>query len=64
MIAKLIVHGETRQSALARMRNALDEIHIEGISTLIPLHCEILHDAKFIQGGVDIHFLEEKLRKK
>lgn len=63
MIGKLITHGENRTVALARMRNALDEIHIEGIKTLIPLHREILLDTKFIDGGVNIHFLEEKLRK-
>jgi len=62
MIGKLIAHGENRQAAMARMRNALDEIHIEGIKTLIPLHKEILLDTKFIHGGVDIHFLEDKLK--
>lgn len=63
MIGKLIAHGEDRSTALARMRNALDEIHIEGIKTLIPLHREILRDSKFIDGGVHIHFLEKKLSK-
>jgi acetyl-CoA carboxylase biotin carboxylase subunit len=63
MIGKLIAHGEDRETALARMRNALDEMHIEGIKTLIPLHREILRDAKFKEGGVHIHFLEEKLRE-
>lgn len=63
MIGKLIAHGEDRATALARMRNALDEMHIEGIKTLIPLHRDILRDNKFIDGGVHIHFLEEKLRQ-
>jgi acetyl-CoA carboxylase biotin carboxylase subunit len=63
MIGKLIAHGENREAALARMRNALDEIHIEGIKTLIPLHQKILRDSKFLDGGVHIHFLEEKLEK-
>lgn len=62
MVGKLIAHGENRQAAMARMRNALDEIHIEGIKTLVPLHREILLDTKFIDGGVDIHFLEDKLK--
>ena len=38
LIAKLIAYGETREDAIARMRNALDEIVIEGIKTNIPLH--------------------------
>jgi acetyl-CoA carboxylase biotin carboxylase subunit len=63
MIGKLIAHGEDRETALARMRNALDEMHIEGIKTLIPLHREILRDSHFKKGGVHIHFLEEKLGK-
>lgn len=63
MVAKLISHGENRDIALARMRNALDEIHIEGIKTLIPLHRQILRDSEFIRGGVHIHYLEEKIKK-
>jgi acetyl-CoA carboxylase biotin carboxylase subunit len=61
MIGKLIAHGENRQAALARMRNALDEIHIDGIKTSLPLHQKIMRDAEFTHGGVHIHFLEEKL---
>lgn len=60
MIGKLITYGENRQVALSRMRNALDEIHIEGIKTTIPMHQEILKDSHFAAGGVHIHFLEEK----
>ncbi len=51
MIGKLIAHGETRESALARMRTALNEIVIEGIKCNIPLHQEILRDAAFQAGG-------------
>jgi acetyl-CoA carboxylase biotin carboxylase subunit len=61
MIGKLIAHGETRESALARMRTALNEIVIEGIKVNIPLHQEILNDAAFQAGGTDIHYLEKKL---
>ena len=61
MIGKLIAHGETRESALARMRTALNEIVIEGIKCNIPLHQEILNDAAFQAGGTDIHYLEKKL---
>ncbi|MEO5342497.1 MAG: acetyl-CoA carboxylase biotin carboxylase subunit [Gammaproteobacteria bacterium SHHR-1] len=61
MIGKLITHGETRESALARMRTALDEMVVEGIRTNIPLHREILRDSAFMAGGANIHYLEEKL---
>ncbi|MDX2163925.1 MAG: acetyl-CoA carboxylase biotin carboxylase subunit [Gammaproteobacteria bacterium] len=63
MIGKLIAYGENRDVALARMKNALDEIHIEGIKTNIPLQQKIIRDGKFVEGGVHIHFLEEKLSK-
>jgi len=61
MIGKLIAHGDTRDSALARMRTALQEIVIDGIATNIPLHQDLCDDAGFISGGVDIHYLERKL---
>lgn len=61
MIGKLIAHGETRQVAIARMRNALAELVIEGIKTNAPLHRRILGDARFITGGTDIHYLEKQL---
>jgi acetyl-CoA carboxylase, biotin carboxylase subunit len=61
MIGKLIVYGDTREQALARMRTALAETAIEGIKTNIPLHREIMVDASFIAGGTNIHYLEEWL---
>ncbi len=61
MIGKLIAHGENRDSALARMRTALNEMVIEGIKTNISLHREILSDSAFISGAQNIHFLEKKL---
>ncbi|MBK8182046.1 MAG: acetyl-CoA carboxylase biotin carboxylase subunit [Candidatus Competibacteraceae bacterium] len=61
MIGKLIAHGETRETAIARMRNALAELVIEGIKTNGPLHQRILSDARFIAGGTDIHYLEKQL---
>lgn len=63
MIGKLIAYGETRQEALARMRNALDEIIIDGIKTNIELHQRIMHDKGFIQGGTNIHYLENLLKE-
>ena len=61
MIGKLIVQGDTREIALARMRTALDEMIIEGIKSNIPLHKEIMRDTAFSNGGVNIHYLEKKL---
>ncbi|MFP4146930.1 MAG: acetyl-CoA carboxylase biotin carboxylase subunit, partial [Halorhodospira sp.] len=61
MIGKLITHGPTRDSALARMRTALSEIVVSGIGTNIPLQQEIISDAAFRAGGTDIHYLEKKL---
>lgn len=62
MIAKLIVHGASREDALQRMRLALDELQVDGIATNLPLHREIVRDADFETGGVDIHHLERWLR--
>ncbi len=61
MIGKLIAHGENRDAALARMRNALSELVIEGIKTNIPLHIDMLTDQGFCEGGINIHYLEKKL---
>ena len=61
MIGKLIAFGDTRESALARMRGALNEIVVEGIKTNVELHEDICSDAAFIAGGTDIHYLEKKL---
>jgi len=62
MIGKIIAHGDTREQAMARMQTALSETVVEGISTNIPLHREILRDSKFVAGGTNIHYLEEWLR--
>jgi acetyl-CoA carboxylase biotin carboxylase subunit len=61
LIGKLIVHGETRAAAFARMSTALVETVVEGIKTNIPLHRDIIADAAFQQGGTSIHYLEKKL---
>jgi acetyl-CoA carboxylase, biotin carboxylase subunit len=61
MIGKLIAHGETRESAIARMRTALLETVISGIKTNIPLHVDIMRDSAFKAGGANIHYLEKKL---
>ena len=61
MIGKLIVHGDNRELALARMTTALSEIVIEGIKTNLPLHQKLISDSAFRTGGTDIHYLEKKL---
>ncbi len=61
MVGKLITFGPDRDTAIARMRTALDETVIEGIKTNIPLHRRIIDDANFQAGGTNIHYLEKKL---
>lgn len=64
LIAKLISFGSSREEALLRMQNALDEILIDGIKTNIALHKDILRDENFQRGGVNIHYLEKMLGDK
>jgi acetyl-CoA carboxylase, biotin carboxylase subunit len=61
MIAKIITYGDTREIALSRMRNALDETIVDGIRTNIPLQQMLVRDEAFRKGGVNIHYLEKKL---
>lgn len=61
LIGKVIAYGETREIALARMRNALDEMVIEGIKTNLPLHQDILRGSSFQKGILNIHYLEQWL---
>jgi acetyl-CoA carboxylase, biotin carboxylase subunit len=61
MIGKLITHGEDRESAVARMCNALRETVIEGINTNIKLQRSIMRDGAFLAGGANIHYLEKML---
>jgi acetyl-CoA carboxylase biotin carboxylase subunit len=62
LIAKVIACGDTRESAIARMRGALSEMVVEGIKTNIALHREICDDAAFRAGGTGIRYLETRLR--
>lgn len=63
MIGKIIAHGNTRATAIARMRTALTELVIQGIKTNAALHRDILADAAFQAGGTNIHYLENKLNE-
>jgi acetyl-CoA carboxylase biotin carboxylase subunit len=58
LIAKLIVHGQTRNECLMRLRRALEEFVIDGIATTIPLHQQLIGDNDFINGEYDINWLE------
>lgn len=64
MIGKLITYGDTREQAIARMQIALSEMVVEGIQTNIPLHRELMQDARFAEGGTSIHYLEHKLAQR
>ena len=61
MIGKLICYGENRDVAIARMKNALQELIIDGIKTNIDLQTRIMNDEHFQHGGTNIHYLEKKL---
>lgn len=63
MIGKLIAHGDSRRSAIARMRGALNEIIVGGVKTNVPLQQWIMEDHGFAEGGVNIHYLEKRLRQ-
>jgi acetyl-CoA carboxylase biotin carboxylase subunit len=64
MIGKIIVYGDTREQALARMRTALSETVVEGIQTNIPLHRELMVDSGFCAGGTSIHYVEKWLTQR
>ena len=64
MIGKLIAFSDTRESAAARMFNALSEIVVDGIKTNVALHQDIFRDTGFLAGGTNIHYLEKKLETK
>ncbi len=63
LAAKLIVFGRTRNATLMRLRRALDEFVIDGIETTIPLHQRLIHEAEFIDGQYNIHWLQRFLQK-
>jgi acetyl-CoA carboxylase biotin carboxylase subunit len=61
LIAKLITYGEDRETALRKMRQALDELVVEGIRTNADMHRDLVRDSEFRKGGVSIHYLESRL---
>ena len=64
LVAKLIVHGATRDEAIARMNRALSMFVVDGIHTSISLHQRILTDPDFIAGRMNTHFLNKYFGKK
>ena len=63
MIGKLIAYNDDRESAIARMRQALHELVIDGIKTNVPLLQDLMNDEAFNKGGFNIHYLEHKLAR-
>lgn len=63
MIAKLIVHGKTRNEAISKLKQSLQELVIDGIVTNIPLHQWIINEPAFLKGDYDIHFLEKNIER-
>jgi len=61
LIGKLIVHGENRKEAIARLRRALGELIIDGIDTTVPLFEELLNEDDILNGDYNIHWLEKWL---
>ncbi len=63
LVAKLIVHGPDRATAIARVKRALAEFVIDGIATTLPLHRRIVEDPEFVAGDYTIHWLERFVRQ-
>ncbi|HXZ02207.1 MAG TPA: acetyl-CoA carboxylase biotin carboxylase subunit [Stellaceae bacterium] len=63
LVAKLIVHGASRNECLMRLRRALEEYVIAGVETTIPLHQRLVAAPQFIDGDYDIHWLERFLAR-
>ena len=64
LIGKLVVHGIDRRQCIDRLRVALEELVVDGIDTNIPLHADLLNDARFCAGQQSIHFLESYLAER
>jgi acetyl-CoA carboxylase biotin carboxylase subunit len=63
MIAKLIVYGRDRDGCIRRLKRALEEFVIQGVTTTIPLHQKLIEDPEFQSGDYTIKWLEEWLAK-
>ncbi len=63
LIAKVITHGTSRTDCLLRLRRALEELVIEGVSTTLPLHVDVIREPEFAAGDYTIHWLESWLER-
>ena len=63
LIAKLIVHGATREECLRRLNRTLEEYVIGGIQTTIPVHQALMRNDEFVAGQYNIHWLEEFIER-
>ncbi len=63
IIGKLITWGKDRDEAIQRMRRALSEYHISGVSTTIPFHIQVMENDKFKKGELSTHFIDEEFGK-
>ena len=60
LLAKVIVHGRTRQEALSRMNNALDSFIVEGVTTTIPFLQRVIQHGAFVSGDFDTKLIERE----
>lgn len=61
LLAKLIVHDIDRPSAISRLRRALEETYIEGVSTTVPFFMQLIENPKFLSGNYDVNFVEREI---
>ncbi len=64
MVAKVIVHGEDRIDAIRKMRSALGEVVVDGITTNLDFQYDILNHPTFLSGDIDTHFIPDYFEKK
>jgi acetyl-CoA carboxylase biotin carboxylase subunit len=64
LLAKLVVHGDDRAQSLSRMRSALARFSVEGVTTNLPMHMELMKRDEFQRGGVDTGYLARFLQSK
>ncbi|HVO88106.1 MAG TPA: acetyl-CoA carboxylase biotin carboxylase subunit [Casimicrobiaceae bacterium] len=63
LLAKVIAWGRDRDESIARMRRALGEMRVDGVSTTIPFHARLLRDERFVRGDVHTRFVEDEFAK-
>jgi acetyl-CoA carboxylase biotin carboxylase subunit len=61
LIGKLICYGGSRTEAIARMKRALEEVVLDGLTTTVPFHIKVMNNDKFIRGDISTHFVEEMM---